>query len=204
MKYLYKQHTKEIEINKSRFIAVIIPIEHSEQINTLLKQLKIDYPKANHYCYGYVLNETAGSSDDGEPAGTAGIPILEILKVNHLQNVLGVVIRYFGGIMLGAGGLIRAYSSSMADCISEIDTFYTKILSQVFAVTLSYSIINTIEKNLENLGVILYKEYGVNVELKIAVNNENIILLNEYQHLFLDIVDLGPTLIDQPLPSKKA
>ena len=82
------------------------------------------YPKATHYCYAYVFDEVRKSNDDGEPSGTAGKPILEVLLKHHLNKVLCVVIRYFGGIKLGAGGLLRAYVSGAVNVISKADIYH--------------------------------------------------------------------------------
>lgn len=112
MKTIQNEIVNEIIINKSRFITIIIPITKIEDINKKIEILKSIYKDATHYCYAYIINSREKCEDDGEPNGTAGMPILNILKNNNLTNILCVVIRYFGGIKLGSGGLIRAYSAS--------------------------------------------------------------------------------------------
>lgn len=114
--YTISENTKkEIEIKKSRFISRIYRIHSLEEVDKVLQELKKEYKDATHYCYAYILDENKKSSDDNEPSGTAGIPILQVLEKNNLNYVLCVVIRYFGGIKLGAGGLVRAYTKSVTE-----------------------------------------------------------------------------------------
>lgn len=108
-----KQKTiSELIIKNSKFITILYPIKEKEEVEILLQECKKDYPKATHYCYAYITLNHKKAWDDKEPTGTAGLPILNILEKEHMQNILAVVIRYFGGIKLGAGGLIRAYSKA--------------------------------------------------------------------------------------------
>jgi uncharacterized YigZ family protein len=107
--------TIEQDIKKSKFISRIIPIQSEAEAHQQIEQLRELESKANHNCFAFILGDQQDiqrASDDGEPSGTAGAPILEVLKREQLTNVLVVVTRYFGGIKLGAGGLIRAYGSS--------------------------------------------------------------------------------------------
>ena len=112
----------ELEINKSRFIAYKLELISLEQVKPFLEQLKKEHKKARHVCYAYVYNKEIISekcSDDGEPGGTAGYPILNVIKKKNLTNVLVAVVRYFGGIKLGAGGLTRAYTKACAGVLSD-------------------------------------------------------------------------------------
>lgn len=112
----------EIIIKNSRFITILIKINNKEDITKNLEKCKINYPRATHYCYAYKIGETIKkSSDDGEPSGTAGLPMLNVLDKENITNILAIVIRYFGGIKLGAGGLIRAYTKSVKDALNEIE-----------------------------------------------------------------------------------
>ena len=118
--YTIKNNThNEIIIKNSRFICYLYKIKDINDINNLLKKLKEEHKEANHHCYGYILDNMKKSSDDGEPGGTAGIPILQVLEKNNLNNILAIVIRYFGGIKLGAGGLVRAYTKSITNTLSN-------------------------------------------------------------------------------------
>ncbi len=102
---------------KSKFITILIPIRRIEEVTMNLEHYKVTYPKANHYCYAYIVNQDKGMSDDKEPAKTAGAPLLNILEKEQLTNILVIVIRYFGGIKLGTGGLIRAYSHGIQELL---------------------------------------------------------------------------------------
>lgn len=110
---------KEISIKNSKFITILYKVYSLEDIKNLLTNVKELYPNATHYCYAYILNDHKKSSDDGEPSGTAGTPIMNILESNNLNYILAIVVRYFGGIKLGASGLIRAYSRSVKDSLKE-------------------------------------------------------------------------------------
>ena len=109
--------TDEIVINKSRFIAYMFELKSLDDVKTNLEFLKKEHKKATHICYAYVFNTGVVSEkcfDDGEPSGTAGYPILNVIKKRGVTNTLVAVVRYFGGIKLGAGGLTRAYTKASA------------------------------------------------------------------------------------------
>jgi uncharacterized YigZ family protein len=115
-----KNEIKNIyEIEKSKFITVIIPLDNKDLVQDKINELKSVWKDATHYCYAYIINDFKKSSDDGEPGGTAGVPMMEVLNQNELYNVLAVTIRYFGGIKLGAGGLVRAYRKSITECLTN-------------------------------------------------------------------------------------
>ena len=107
----------EIIINKSKFITLIYNINSIESVNKKLDEAKTLYKDATHYCYAYIIDNYIKASDDGEPTGTAGIPILNVLQKQNLNYVLCIVVRYFGGIKLGAGGLVRAYSKACKNAL---------------------------------------------------------------------------------------
>ncbi len=116
----------EIEVKKSRFIAHALPISSRDDALKAVKQLKTCYPDARHHCWAYLLGDphgsaSAGMDDDGEPSGTAGRPILGVLQDRHVGDTLIVVVRYFGGIKLGAGGLTRAYRQAAAAVLDEAE-----------------------------------------------------------------------------------
>ena len=119
-----KIYQEKQEIKKSEFICTIHPVSNIDEINEILKDTRKKYYDATHNCYAYILGEngdTIKCSDDGEPSQTAGIVILDALRKNELTNVLAIVTRYFGGIKLGAGGLVRAYSSSTSLVLEKIE-----------------------------------------------------------------------------------
>lgn len=125
MEFVTIKEKRQVEIveKKSKFIGTLLPVESVEEAENLLKEHKKKYYDARHNCYAYRIVENdkiiEKSSDDGEPSGTAGSPMLNILKTKHLANVIIIVTRYFGGILLGTGGLVRAYSNSLLKAIEE-------------------------------------------------------------------------------------
>lgn len=122
MKTIKENSNNEIIIKNSRFITLLFKIKEKEDIEIILKESKQKYPKATHYCYAYKIGENIKkASDDGEPGGTAGMPMLNILDKEDITNILAITIRYFGGIKLGAGGLIRAYSKSVKEALNNIE-----------------------------------------------------------------------------------
>ena len=129
-KTIKKDEIAEIEEKRSKFIANIFYVENVEEVENIIKQTKKKYYDARHNCYAYRVIEDGNiidrSSDDGEPSGTAGAPMLNILKKENLCNVLVVVTRYFGGILLGTGGLVRAYSQSTQNVIEKSNIIVKK------------------------------------------------------------------------------
>lgn len=131
----------EIEIKKSRFIASCYYVESEEQAASIIKDVKKTHYKANHNCSAYRLKGDyvlEKSSDDGEPSGTAGMPILACLRGEQLKNVLVIVTRYFGGTKLGTGGLVRAYSAATKAVLAEVDIVEVNYYSEVI-IGLSYA-----------------------------------------------------------------
>lgn len=109
----------QVDIRKSRFIGLVLPAEDRDSAMLHLKELREQHPGAAHVCWALLAGGQSGMSDDGEPSGTAGRPILEVLRHHELDGVLGVVIRYFGGVKLGAGGLVRAYTDAIALALKD-------------------------------------------------------------------------------------
>jgi uncharacterized YigZ family protein len=115
----------EAEVKKSKFIATITHVTSKEEFLSFSQNIKAQYPNANHNCFAYIIGdpqspEHIGSSDDGEPAGTAGKPLLTVLQQNNLGNVVVMVTRFFGGIKLGTGGLVRAYSTAAKEAVERV------------------------------------------------------------------------------------
>lgn len=147
-----KDIKNEIIINKSKFITYVYKVDSVDMVNKYIELLKKEYKDATHYCYAYIIDNIKRFNDDKEPSHTAGMPILNVLELKNLNKVLVVVIRYFGGIKLGAGGLIRAYSNSATEAINK---------TNLIPITKSY--LATIEFNYENLSNINYilKDYDI-------------------------------------------
>lgn len=163
-----------IIIDKSKFITTLFPVQTVEEINQILASTKKKYYDATHNCYAYIIDDgkVQKCSDDGEPSKTAGFPMLDVLKKNNLTNILAITTRYFGGIKLGAGGLIRAYSSSVSEALKNI-LFYTTKQLAVYEVKIPYS---DYSKNIDfwNSQMIKSSLFAEDVILNIAFYEENV------------------------------
>ena len=167
-------------IKNSRFITIIYNINDINDIDKYLKLVKDKYKDATHYCYAYILPNNIKCSDDGEPGGTAGKPILDVLTKHNLNFVLAIVVRYFGGIKLGAGGLIRAYSKCISTCLNN--TELTKlILGKNIDIYFNYKDINDIDLLLTNCHI-NNKNYQDMISYNVNIPNNLLpILENKYQ-----------------------
>ena len=116
-----ERFVKLTEVMGSKFIAILMPLSENDDFKLIMKDIQKEYKKAKHYCYAYRLGQKSKSSDDGEPSGTAGRPLLELLYKKDLNNVALIVVRYFGGTKLGASRLLRTYVSSGVNVINESD-----------------------------------------------------------------------------------
>lgn len=170
MQTIKKNITNEIIINKSRFIAKLIKINNYDNIQAKIENLKKEYKDATHYCYAYVTDNIKRFNDDGEPSGTAGMPILNVLENNNLTNILCVVIRYFGGIKLGAGGLVRAYTKAVTEALKLTNIVNLK-KGIIIKIEFTYDKIKTIDNILTNANL-SYKEYDENVVYEFTITNE--------------------------------
>lgn len=147
---------KEIVIRRSRFIGHIMPVDNEEQAIEFIESIRKEHGTATHNCFAYICGERDQSqkqSDDGEPSGTAGKPILEVIKNQKLKNVAIVVTRYFGGVMLGAGGLIRAYSDGAVAAI-EAGERVEKVMHQAVFVEIDYTWHGKVENELRESGML--------------------------------------------------
>ena len=176
---LYKTVKKdafaEIEIKKSRFIARIAEVKSEDEAMELVKQTKKKYYDASHNCFAYILNSDQGlrhSSDDGEPSGTAGKPILDVIAGAGLVDVIIIVTRYFGGTELGTGGLVRAYSGASAEVLKNsavVDITSAKLIEFV----IDYGLLPKLQHLLLELGIIIYEtEYMEKVKISILITDE--------------------------------
>lgn len=130
----------ETEVKKSRFIALAAFADNRESALEMLERVKLRYPDARHHCWAYVIESgrSAAASDDGEPSGTAGKPILNVLQHKKITEIMLIVVRYFGGIKLGAGGLVRAYSAAAQAAISALEVATPMIYSR-FTVSVEFA-----------------------------------------------------------------
>lgn len=151
----------ETIINKSRFIALIIKADNEKDALNIIKELKKEYKAATHYCYAYIIGNIKRMSDDGEPNHTAGMPILNVLENNDLNNVIAVVIRYFGGIKLGAGGLVRAYTNSVVNALEKTEIIPLKKEVKV-KIEFDYANVNNVNYILKDYKI-TYKKFDENI-----------------------------------------
>lgn len=145
---MVKQYTESIFVEKkSKFISYIAPAYTEQEAVDFIHSIKKKHYNASHNCSAFIIGEDGNiqrSSDDGEPAGTAGIPILEVLRKESLTNTVAVVTRYFGGTMLGAGGLIRAYTKACTDAVNAAGIMILQPYS-VYAITIDYNMLSKIQ-----------------------------------------------------------
>ncbi len=164
----------EIEIKRSRFIAQAIPLTDTAELHRLQAQLQLEHNKASHHCLAYVLGSpqqprAAGSSDDGEPSGTAGKPMLNVLLQQQIGDVGVVVTRYFGGTKLGAGGLIRAYAQAVAELVKVLPLAPVES-RQKLSINYPYNLEPQIQRLLNPLQVeLLEEQFGEAVSKTLSV-----------------------------------
>ena len=163
----------EISIQKSRFIGYVSRVHSEDEAQSFIQSIKKQHHNATHNCSAYIIgdrDEIQKTNDDGEPGGTAGVPMLEVLKQQSLKNTAVVVTRYFGGIKLGAGGLIRAYSTTTSETIKHVGIVKGELM-QGYAMTIAYPILGKIENALEHSPhIVENKEYTENVTLTVYVH----------------------------------
>lgn len=185
--------TVEIEEKKSKFIANMFYIESVEEAENFIKQCKKKYYDARHNCYAYIVNdkqEIKKSSDDGEPSGTAGSPILNVIEKNNLSNVLIVVTRYFGGILLGAGGLVRAYTEAATKAVNSTN-IQEMIEGEEIEIVISYQDIEKLKYYCRKNNIKIVKiEYDKNVKciLELTKEEKDNILNDKYDNIAGNIV----------------
>ena len=178
-KSIKENATAEVVEKKSKFIANVFYIESKEEAEEIIKNINKKYHDARHNCYAYRVITSDGiiekASDDGEPSGTAGAPMLTILSKNNLANVLVVVTRYFGGILLGTGGLVKAYSEACSLGL-EKSNIVEKNIAQVYRMEISYPDIDKFKYFAKNNEILIIKEeYLENVILEIGIKEKNIL-----------------------------
>ena len=178
--YIKEECTNTIVIEKSRFITYLEYCENEEQYKEYLKTIKKKHYDATHVCSAFLGKDTRRSSDDGEPSGTAGVPMLSCLDKHGMENTAAFVVRYFGGIKLGAGGLIRAYSSSVSEAIKQADIVEDRIFNQ-YTITLNYETANRIDYLLNKECEEVETEYSENVKYTFLTNDEKV--LNRIEEL---------------------
>lgn len=201
----------EIVIEKSRFICTLKKAATEEEAQDFIKETKKKYWDATHNCSAYIIGESGTaqrSNDDGEPSGTAGLPMLEVLRKNNLHNVAAVVTRYFGGIKLGAGGLVRAYTNSVASAIEEAG-IAEKVLFGYFYflqdINSAGKVLNILYQ--QNLFTVDNVEYGVDAKIVLrmpmSVKTEAEAWLTEGLNKEVELTKEKEEYEEQPLVSRK-
>lgn len=164
----------ELEIKRSRFITTVVPVTSKTEALAAIESLRAEFPDANHHCWAMVADSPKNvyhqdQSDDGEPKGTAGKPMLNVLLHSDLGNILVVVTRFFGGVKLGAGGLVRAYTHCVSSALQNLET-HTQFIRIEYSVTLPYSQMSSLEYWLRSTDIeALHKEFTDQVTLQLAV-----------------------------------
>lgn len=182
MKMVYKGGMGEIVEKKSRFIANVFQVMDEEQANEYIYNMKKQYYDARHNCYAYVCgdnNEVQKFSDDGEPSGTAGKPIMDIITSLDIRNCLIVVTRYFGGTLLGTGGLIRAYQSSAKAGIEQSDVVDVHE-GAIASIDADYNNVGKLQYICSDMGVeIIKSDYGENVHMEVLMERDKYIQFSQ-------------------------
>lgn len=166
----------EYTVNRSRFIGRCFPVESEEAALCLLGDIRKKHWDATHNCFAYRIGENAAArfSDDGEPGGTAGKPIMDVLTGRELTNVLCVVTRYFGGILLGAGGLVRAYSKSAAEAVAKAGVV-SYLPGTILDIPMGYSRYGTLEGFIRANAEVRNVAFAQNVVVTVAVEDTNLL-----------------------------
>ena len=163
-----------IVIEKSRFICYMKRIRSEDEYRQYVSEIRKKHHDATHVCSAMICHNIRRSSDDGEPSGTAGAPILNVLDKNGLDETCALVVRYFGGIKLGAGGLIRAYSSATSECLKIGKLAMDAVLNK-YQLKLSYETANRIERYLREHSILIDTIYDTDVTYIFALEDESII-----------------------------
>lgn len=199
----------EIEIQKSRFIGHVKRVESEEEAQAFIQEIKKEHDQATHNCSAYMIGEhdqIQRANDDGEPSGTAGVPILEVLKKKGLKDTCIVVTRYFGGIKLGAGGLIRAYSNATSEALKQTGLVERKLMKEV-TITVDYGLLGKVENELRQahylINTIDYLEH-VHFQVQIEVDRLDPFKswITDLTHAQVNITINGESYLELPVDSQ--
>ncbi len=162
----------ELVIRKSRFIGCVRPVAGRDEARAIVEGLRAAHPGAAHVCWALLAGGQSAANDDGEPGGTAGRPMLEVLRHQHLEGVLATVVRYFGGVKLGAGGLVRAYTDAVAQALLQAEKLPLRRTLQL-ACRLPYSLEGLVRRELQDAGATLgVVTHGEAVEIAFSVGED--------------------------------
>ena len=168
MKTIAKAVESEINVKKSQFICHLFPTKTKKESKEIILKVNEQYNDATHNCTAYIVSDGEGFDDDGEPGGTAGKPMINVLRKNNLHNVTAVVTRYFGGIKLGAGGLVRAYSKSVLEAINEAEILEVELYG-IYTVVFEYADIKLVDGEVRNNNLeVTNKDYSDKVSYDVV------------------------------------
>lgn len=189
MKTIKENIINELVVNKSKFITYLVRVNNEEEVKEILDSIKKEYKDATHYCYAYIIDNYKRFNDDGEPSGTAGIPIMNVLDKRDLNHILCVVVRYFGGIKLGAGGLSRTYTKSVTGALNK-----TPIANLIEAIKIKITCPYEKTKELEHIlndSQINNKKYDINVIYIVDIKK------NIYENIRKDLLLIKEIELDE-------
>lgn len=159
----------ELVIKKSRFLGCVQPVEGRPQALEIVQALRAQHPGAAHVCWALLAGGQSAANDDGEPGGTAGRPMLEVLRHQQREGVLATVVRYFGGVKLGAGGLVRAYTDAVAQALLQAEKVVLRKVVRL-ACRVPYALEGTVRRELEAAGAVLGEvQHGEGVEMAFGI-----------------------------------
>ena len=183
-----------LEIKKSIFITCLYKVYTMADIEKYLQEVKDEYKDATHYCYAYIIDNIKKASDDKEPSGTAGVPIMDVLEKNKINYILCVVVRYYGGIKLGASGLVRAYSKSAREALSKA-SLQSLVDGYLVEIKLDYSNIKKLDYLLKDV-VILNKDFQDTITYRLLIEKDFLKTISEFNPIILEEVKLEKEKVD--------
>ena len=184
LKTIKENINNELIIKNSKFITYLFKVVSVVEISNRIAEIKELHPKATHRCYAYIIGNSQKSSDDNEPSSTAGMPMLNVLIKNNLNNILAITVRYFGGIKLGTGGLVRAYSSSVSKALDQVAIIELKEAKKVL-VKINYDVQKDFEYLIKNTQI-LSKDFDQNITYTLLIDKDDLDLLKKYDYKILD------------------
>ncbi len=188
MKTIAKPYQSSIDIKKSQFICRLYPAQNEREAKEIIKEISEKYKDATHNCSAYLVSDGEGYDDNGEPGGTAGRPMLNVLKKNNIENSVAIVTRYFGGIKLGAGGLVRAYSKSVLETLAVADIVEME-LYELFKISFNYPEIKLVDTEVRNQHFsVKNKEYEAFVSYTIATDKKD--KINNFKERYSDKIQV--------------
>lgn len=168
MKTIAKPSQGEIKIKKSQFIARLFPTSSKDESKRIIEKISLKFKDATHNCTAYITSDGEGYDDNGEPSGTAGKPMINALKKNDLHNITAIVTRYFGGVKLGAGGLVRAYGRAVMEAIENSEIIEMEYYD-VYSLKFNYVDMKNIENEIRNNNLkVINKDFSQKVEYELV------------------------------------